>query len=199
MVTLVVHHRVHDYAAWKPVFDEHEDVRRSHGEVEHRIYQDSRQSRPRRHPQRLPDRGDRSRVHGRTLLAEAMERGGVEGEPGIGLPRRSSSRSYATATAPVTFVVHHRVHDYATWKPVFDEHEDVRRQHGQFEHRIYQTPDEPNRVVIHNDFPSRGSRARVPRRPVAGRRDAARRRDRRARVGTAVLAERNVYADAPVA
>ena len=48
MVTLVVHHRVRDFATWKPVFDEHEDVRRGHGEVEHRIYQDMRRPEPRR-------------------------------------------------------------------------------------------------------------------------------------------------------
>ena len=33
MITLVVHHRVRDYDVWKPVFDEHEGVRVSHGEA----------------------------------------------------------------------------------------------------------------------------------------------------------------------
>ena len=54
----------------------------------------------------------------------------------------------------VTLVVHHWVRDFAAWKPVFDEHEDVRRSHGEIEHRIYQDIYNPNRVVIHNDFPS---------------------------------------------
>ena len=54
----------------------------------------------------------------------------------------------------VTLVVHHWVRDFAAWKPVFDEHADVRRSHGEVEHRIYQDIYNPNRVVIHNDFPS---------------------------------------------
>jgi heme-degrading monooxygenase HmoA len=54
----------------------------------------------------------------------------------------------------VTLVVHHRVADYDAWKPVFDEHEPVRRSHGEIEHRIYRDIHDRNRVIIHNDFPS---------------------------------------------
>jgi quinol monooxygenase YgiN len=54
----------------------------------------------------------------------------------------------------VILVVHHRVADYEQWKPVFDEHEAVRRGHGEIEHRVYRDINDPNRVVVHNDFPS---------------------------------------------
>ena len=54
----------------------------------------------------------------------------------------------------VTLVVHHSVRDYDAWKPVFDAHEDVRRSHGEIEHRIYRDIHDPNRVIVHNDFPS---------------------------------------------
>jgi quinol monooxygenase YgiN len=54
----------------------------------------------------------------------------------------------------VTLVVHHRVADYDAWKPVFDEHELVRRSYGEIEHRIYRDIHDPNRVIVHNDFPS---------------------------------------------
>ena len=54
----------------------------------------------------------------------------------------------------VTLVVHHRVADYDAWKPVFDSHEPVRRGHGGTEHRVYRDIQEPNRVVVHIDFPS---------------------------------------------
>ena len=54
----------------------------------------------------------------------------------------------------VTLVVHHWVRDFASWKPVFDEHEAVRRSHGEIVHRIFQTVNDPAGVVIHNDFPS---------------------------------------------
>ncbi len=54
----------------------------------------------------------------------------------------------------VTLVVHHRVRDYGVWKPIFDAHETVRRGHGEIEHRVYRDIHDPNRVVVHNDFPS---------------------------------------------
>ena len=55
----------------------------------------------------------------------------------------------------VILVVHHRVADFDAWKQVFDEHEPVRRGHGETEHRVYRELNDPNRVVVHNDFPSR--------------------------------------------
>jgi quinol monooxygenase YgiN len=99
MVTLVVHHRVHDYAAWKQVFDEHEGVRRSHGELEHRIYQDIHD------PNRVVVHNDfASEEAARGFLddpsqPEMMQRAGVEGEPGIGLLERSERKVYAQAAA----------------------------------------------------------------------------------------------------
>ena len=52
----------------------------------------------------------------------------------------------------VTLVVHHRVRDYDAWKQVFDQHEPVRRAHGEIEHRVYRDLQDRNRVVVHNDF-----------------------------------------------
>jgi quinol monooxygenase YgiN len=152
MVILVVHHWVRDFASWKPVFDEHEEVRRGHGEVEHRVYQDIH------NPNRVvihndfPGEDSARSFMADPSLPEAMERGGVEGEPGIGLAVRVEEKHYADGAAAVTLVVHHRVRDYDAWKPVFDEHEDVRRSHGALGHRIYQTFGDSGSVIIHNDF-----------------------------------------------
>jgi quinol monooxygenase YgiN len=95
MVTLVVHHRVRDYDAWKPVFDEHEPVRRSHGEIEHRVYRDLHD------PNRVVVHNDfPSEDAARAFtddpsLAEAMQRAGVEGEPGISFMERAERKVYA--------------------------------------------------------------------------------------------------------
>jgi hypothetical protein len=156
MITLVVHHRVRDYDTWKPVFDEHEGVRISHGEAEHRIYR------------MLGDRNSVA-IHNdfptveaaRGFMAdpslrEAMERGGVEGEPGTGFLELTERTVYVDGGEgrPVILVIHHWVDDFAVWKPVFDEHEAVRRTHGAIEHRLFQDPLQPNRIVVHIDFPS---------------------------------------------
>ena len=52
-------------------------------------------------------------------------------------------------------VVQHRVRDYDTWKPVFDEHENVRTRHGATGHELYRGLDDPNEITIVNHFPSR--------------------------------------------
>jgi heme-degrading monooxygenase HmoA len=49
-------------------------------------------------------------------------------------------------------VVSHRVADFEAWKPVFEEHEKVRRQHGAVGHRLLRSVDDPGRVVVITEF-----------------------------------------------
>jgi hypothetical protein len=51
-------------------------------------------------------------------------------------------------------VMHHRVRDFGAWKPVFDDHRQLREQHGATRHWVYQAPDDPNDVVVAVQFPS---------------------------------------------
>ena len=76
----------------------------------------------------------------------------------------------------VTLVVHHRVRDY-----------------DEIEHRLYQDPYEPNRVVIHNDFASEQATRGLLGDPSLN--DAMTRGGVTGEpgVGTAVLGERKVY------
>ena len=99
MVTLVVHHRVRDYDAWKSVFDEHEGVRRGHGEIEHRVYRDIHD------PNRVivhndfPSEDAARGFMEDPSLKDAMERAGVEGEPGISFIDRAERKVYAEELA----------------------------------------------------------------------------------------------------
>jgi heme-degrading monooxygenase HmoA len=52
-------------------------------------------------------------------------------------------------------IVQHKVRDYETWKPVFDEHGDVRRRHGATGHELYRGLEDPNEVTVVSHFPSR--------------------------------------------
>ncbi len=53
-------------------------------------------------------------------------------------------------------LVQHTVRDFDAWKPVFDEHATVRKQHGATGHALYRSMDDPNDVLVANFFPSRG-------------------------------------------
>jgi len=52
-------------------------------------------------------------------------------------------------------IVQHTVRDYDTWKPLFDEHEAVRRRYGATGHELYRGSDDPNELTIVNHFPSK--------------------------------------------
>ena len=52
----------------------------------------------------------------------------------------------------VNVIVQHHVSDYDQWYQVFTEHEEVRRRHGATGHSIGRVVDDPNTVVVVNDF-----------------------------------------------
>jgi hypothetical protein len=57
-------------------------------------------------------------------------------------------------------IVQHHVVDYDRWYPVFTEHEAVRRKHGATGHSINRAVEDPNTLVIVNDFATiEGARA----------------------------------------
>ena len=51
-------------------------------------------------------------------------------------------------------IVQHHVADYDTWLAVFLEHGDVRRSHGATGHTVTRAIDDPNSIVIVNEFAS---------------------------------------------
>ncbi len=44
--------------------------------------------------------------------------------------------------------IRHRVADFDAWKPVFDDHEDIRRQAGTTAHSLHRDADDPNVVIV---------------------------------------------------
>jgi hypothetical protein len=57
-------------------------------------------------------------------------------------------------------IVQHHVTDYDRWLAVFTEHGVVRRQHGATGHSINRSVEDPNTLVIVNDFATaEGARA----------------------------------------
>jgi quinol monooxygenase YgiN len=57
--------------------------------------------------------------------------------------------------ATMILLLQHTVRDYDAWKPVFDEHQDVRAKYGALGHTIYRDADKPNEVTILMQFESR--------------------------------------------
>jgi heme-degrading monooxygenase HmoA len=55
----------------------------------------------------------------------------------------------------MVLIVQHKVRDFDTWKPLFEEHGDIRKRHGATGHALYRGLDDPNEITIVNHFPSR--------------------------------------------
>ncbi len=54
-----------------------------------------------------------------------------------------------------TITVQHRVRDYDAWRPAFDGHASVRREHGLTNEAVYRGADDPNAILVVMDCPSR--------------------------------------------
>lgn len=68
----------------------------------------------------------------------------------------------------VKVIVQHHVADYDTWYPMFIEHGAVRRQHGGTGHVINRALDDPNSLVVVNNFATAdGARAFMTDRSLA--------------------------------
>jgi quinol monooxygenase YgiN len=52
-------------------------------------------------------------------------------------------------------IVIHKIQDYATWKPVFDEHTTTRAAAGSKGGSLYRDADDPNNVVLTFEWDSR--------------------------------------------
>jgi heme-degrading monooxygenase HmoA len=66
----------------------------------------------------------------------------------LALVRRQYDQYDHWGGAMAQLLVRHKVRDYATWKPAFDEHESARRAAGGKSARVFRTAEDPNEVVL---------------------------------------------------
>ncbi|MGD0997993.1 MAG: cyclase [Thermoleophilia bacterium] len=83
MISIIVQHTVRDYDAWKRVFDEHGTVRTRHGATGHRLYRGLDDPNDVTIVNQFPSREQADAFATDPSLREAMERGGVTGEPRV--------------------------------------------------------------------------------------------------------------------
>jgi quinol monooxygenase YgiN len=83
MITLVIEHGIEDWAAWKPVFDEHAVARKSHGCIREELFQAAGDQQTIMNVMRWPDRESAESFLGDPSLQEAFGRAGVTGQPRV--------------------------------------------------------------------------------------------------------------------
>ena len=83
MASMFVKHRVTDYAKWKPVFDEHEPMRRAGGVTGHSVHRQADDPSVVIIALRVSDVNKAKQFAGSDDLKAAMARAGVQGPPEI--------------------------------------------------------------------------------------------------------------------
>jgi quinol monooxygenase YgiN len=78
---LVIQHKVHDFDAWKPVFDEQEPLRRGCGCLGHFVVRDSDEPTDLTVLLQFPSREAAEHYLAEPSMESAMQRGGVESTP----------------------------------------------------------------------------------------------------------------------
>jgi len=99
MVGLIVRHRVRDYDAWKPGFDEHAENRRKHGALGHRLYRTSGDPLEITAVTLFKDAASANGFIEDPSLKEVMQRAGVITDPDIRLCEEVEVVEYSPAIA----------------------------------------------------------------------------------------------------
>jgi heme-degrading monooxygenase HmoA len=99
IMIIIVQHTVSDFDAWKKVFDEHEAVRRRHGATGHQLYRSVDDPNEVTVVNQFPTREQAEAFATDPSLKEAMERGGVVGEPRVTWAVESEDVDYRATRA----------------------------------------------------------------------------------------------------
>jgi hypothetical protein len=83
MATMIVKHRVANFAQWKALFDSMEKVRLEHGWIGHTVHRDATDPNIVVIVNRIMSLDGAKRYGASDALREAMARGGVQGKPEI--------------------------------------------------------------------------------------------------------------------
>jgi quinol monooxygenase YgiN len=96
---IIVQHRVRDYEAWKPAFDEHEPTRVKHGCLGHTVYRSADDPNEVTVITSWRSRDGAEDFMRDPSLKEAMEKGGVISEPRITLLEAIETHPHAASRA----------------------------------------------------------------------------------------------------
>lgn len=149
----LVTHRVADFDAWRPVFDDHEPQRRAAGILGHRL------NRAENDPNlvsiylAISDLEAAREFASSADLKEKMEEAGVVSPPEITwmTPVRLSIVSEGEHPA---FVITHQVADFDRWLEGYDKASDLQKSNGIIGHAASRSLDDPSTAIVYHQADS---------------------------------------------
>ncbi len=148
--SVIVTHKVKDFAAWKTAFDAHEQARKDAGFMGHAIMIDS--AKPDTVSLWLPtnDLAKAEAFGTSPELKKTMKDAGVVGKPTMMYMNHvAMSPPSADGSMPkYGAVMDHKVKDFAAWKTAFDADDQARKDGGITGYAVSQDPKDPNHVTV---------------------------------------------------
>lgn len=145
---MVVTHKVRDYAAWKPMFDSHEQGRKDAGLGGHCLMKDVKKKNVISVWAPHADQAKVDAMFASEDMKAKMKEAGVVGKPAV-LNLKHVSMSAPTEKQPkFGAIIVHSVKDFATWKTAFDAHDQTRKDGGIIGYAVSQDPKDPNKVIV---------------------------------------------------
>ena len=148
-VSVLIAHRVADYAAWKSSFDDGMQSRKDASCLGHYLKRGLGDD-ERVYIYCLASDAERLRTFlDSAELSEAMQQSEVIGEPEVTMMRPVSRDLVAGEKLP-GIIVMHEVEDYASWRVQYEAFEEYRRSHGIIGQAVSQSFDNPEQVIIYH-------------------------------------------------
>lgn len=145
----VVTFKVKDFAAWKPVFDSGEQLRKDAGALGHAISRDTTKGDTVQLWVPTADTAKLAAAYDTPEMKAKLKEAGVIGKPKV-TPLAHAEMSPPTGAAMPKFgaLSDVKVKDYAAWKAIFDADKQVRTDAGVASYAISQDPKDPNHVYL---------------------------------------------------
>jgi quinol monooxygenase YgiN len=147
-LSMVITHNLKDYAAWKPLFDSHEQARKDAGLVGHCVMKDVKKPKSISIWSAYADQAKVDAMLGSEDMKTKMKEAGVVGKPTV-VPLKHVAMSPPGDKQPkFGAIIVHSVKDFDAWKTAFDSHDQVRKDAGITGYAVSQDPKDPNTVTV---------------------------------------------------
>ena len=147
--TLLVHHRVADFDTWKAGFDDHEDVRRAHGFLAHRLNVGADDPNDVRVYLAISDLEKAREFAASDELREIMQEVGVISPPHFTWATPARFDIVWEGVHPA-FILRHRVRDFDRWLLGYDDADEFRREMGIIGHAANRSIDDPHLAIVYH-------------------------------------------------
>lgn len=146
-LTMLIKHKVSNFAKWFPAYESHDSVRLSYGLHNFVVARGIKDSNMVMVALRMDDTAKAKQFATNPSLKTAMQKGGVVGAPTFYYTENKWHDS-TTDQSTTRVIIFHKVKDWEAWKKSFDGHKQARIDGGLTDRAISTFVDDPHMVSV---------------------------------------------------